>query len=186
MYAWLATVALRERAEGAAHLCQVARDSPEHWGTYVTWACHWPWCIVRSVHCRDQGSASMGIIIIVTGACTALYASSEFPTLWEAHQTCSRHLCTSWALLPSRSLVQFSVSPSPFVVHLWHPSDPSRSQEMQQNVVSSSQALKLARALIPQDSGTDCVVLIYGQMAISHTWPSMCLASVEFASYNKS
>lgn len=58
---------------------------------------------------------------------------------------------------------------------------------MKQNAVSSSQALELARALIPQDSqATDCVVLIYGQMAISHTWPSMCLASVEFASYNKS
>lgn len=35
-------------------------------------------------------------------------------------------------------------------VHLWHPSDPSRSQELQQNAVSSSQALELARALIPR------------------------------------
>lgn len=71
-------------------------------------------------------------------------------------------------------------------VHLWHPSDPSRSQELQQNAVFSSQALELARALIPQDSATDCVVLIYGQMAISHTWPSMCPASVGFASNNES
>lgn len=93
------------------------------------------------------------------------------------------HLMGPATLEVFSTIFRFTVA---FFVHLWHPSDPSRSQEMKQNAVSSSQALELARALIPQDSATDCVVLIYGQMAISHTWPSMCLASVEFASYNKS